>query len=83
MTLTTLPLKRLSICPCGFGVLKDEIQLGTLYRVDLDSRRTGALYRCGDCNFTQNDVEVVEVMQRKAGTLAPLPWLLFVPEQTS
>lgn len=44
-----MPLVRLSLCPCGFHVLHDDIQLGTVYSVDMDDIRDGFKMRCGGC----------------------------------
>ena len=46
------PLKRLSICPCGFGTLRDGIQIGKLYELDLQQLRT-ATYVCAACGKRQ------------------------------
>lgn len=41
-------LKKLSICPCGFHVLKDEIKVGTEYLV-LPSVQQDCILICGGC----------------------------------
>lgn len=42
---------RLSVCPCGFSLLKDDIPLGTIYEVDPGLTATGTL-TCGGCKKT-------------------------------
>lgn len=76
---TPLPLTRLSICPCGYGVLRDEITVGTVYMVNLATIRGGFDYRCGKCGRLQKDVTVIDAAQRlsKAPTIMPVPWGLF------
>ena len=60
--LVLVTLKRLSVCGCGYGVLADEIQLGTKYTVDLGSFRLGA-YRCGRCHKSKK-VRIVLASQQ-------------------
>jgi hypothetical protein len=78
---TPMPLARLSICPCGFSVLKDEIQVGTVYMVDLSSIRSGFTYGCGGCKKFQTNVIVIDAAHRTPNdpTIMPLPWGLFEP----
>jgi hypothetical protein len=80
--LVTVELKRRSICPCGFGVLKDEIQIGVRYRIDMNSRRRGFTYVCGGCSRVHENVEVVDATQllNPCWFLAPLPYGLFSTE---
>lgn len=42
---------RLSICECGFPVLRDDVPVGTEYEVDMDRRSSGKLI-CGGCKRT-------------------------------
>ncbi len=72
-----MKLARLSICPCGFPVLRDDIPLGTVYTVDTATIRKGFTYRCGQCGAIQEDVEVVYCSQSRRSGLAPLPLALF------
>lgn len=37
-----------SICPCGYSILRDEIPLGRIYRVDTERTSIGHLI-CGEC----------------------------------
>jgi hypothetical protein len=78
----TVELKRLSICPCGFTVLKDTIPLGKKYVIDESTiRRDGMNYFCGGCNTWIRDIEVVDAEQTGSKTMMPLPYALFVEEQ--
>lgn len=43
-----MPLKRLSLCPCGYTLLREDIQIGTIYEVDAANRTPGRL-TCGGC----------------------------------
>jgi hypothetical protein len=43
-----MPLVRPSLCPCGFNILHDHIQVGTRYIVDEDRPIVGSLI-CGGC----------------------------------
>jgi len=72
-------LKRLSICSCGFPVLKESIGLDTVYEIDPDSVRGGFSYYCGGCGTSQNNVSVVNASQILKPDLdpAPLPYGLF------
>ena len=49
----SMALQRLSICPCGYGVLKDSITLGTVYIVDLGTLTDGFTYICDRCGVAQ------------------------------
>ena len=51
--MTTMPLRRLSICPCGYGSLHDDIPLGTIYRVIPSIMDSAVDYRCGGCGYVQ------------------------------
>src|ERR1700678_1905537 len=77
----TVQLRRLSICPCGFGVLRDEIRIGAEYRIDIASLRSGFRYICGGCSRRLENVRVVDATQRifPERPLAPLPVGLFEP----
>ena len=73
-------LKRLSICPCGFPVLKEDIKLGTEYEVD--PAQTGRFtFICGGCG-RQLSIEGIWVEPRAPGTHAGfLPKLIFESEK--
>jgi hypothetical protein len=77
--ITQLTLRRLSICECGFAVLDDSIQLGTVYNADADSVRHLYRYRCGGCGKTQDNVRVIKCSQKLNPDMpmAPLPLALF------
>jgi hypothetical protein len=55
---------KLSLCPCGFNLLKDDIPLGTIYEVDPTLTATGTL-TCGGCQKTFN-VESFFVFGRRS-----------------
>jgi hypothetical protein len=76
-----LALQSLSICPCGYAVLDDRIEIGAKYTVDLGSVRGGFRYRCGRCKQSQDNVTVIDANQilRPAADPAPLPYDLFLP----
>jgi hypothetical protein len=82
----TVTLQRLSICPCGYAVLDDAIQIGAQYQIDINSRRKGFTYECGNCSRRQDNIEVVDGTQRlqRSRPVAPLPYALFeVADSTS
>lgn len=62
--LTKTTIKCLSICRCGFPVLKDEIGLGTEYSVDWNRRLGGVTFICGGCGHKQQ-IETIWVESRK------------------
>lgn len=74
-----MPLRRLSICPCGFGVLDDGIPVGTMYQVDRGSLRSGWTYFCGGCRRMRK-IRVVDASSvlSSAAPLRPLPLELFM-----
>ncbi len=79
-TLFRLHLERLSICPCGFGVLDDSIPIGTIYVADVTTFRRGFTYKCGGCGRIQkNSVAVINCSQQlhPERPMAPLPFGLF------
>jgi hypothetical protein len=73
-----MPVRRVSICPCGFRTLEDEIEAGTLYLVYMETVRTGSIYICGGCGLAQS-IWTVEADQKLNPDLppAPLPLGLF------
>jgi hypothetical protein len=79
MELETRKLTRLSICECGFHVLKDEIGLGTEYKVDPSSVQGGFYFQCGGCGKEQEDVKVIFCTSRlnPDAPLRPLPLAIF------
>lgn len=71
-------LARLSVCPCGFTTLQDEITLGTEYEID-DDLHDSADYICGKCHQRQ-PMDWVMVMPREKGQRRGwLPRALFDP----
>jgi hypothetical protein len=70
-------LIRLSICSCGYGVLHDDIKLGTKYEVDL-SVQCPATYVCGQCGrvYLVTCVPASSV-RNPAAAPYPLPLALF------
>jgi hypothetical protein len=72
--LVRLPLKRLTVCPCGYGVLHDDIAVGTEYWVDLASETDG-VYQCGRCGAIQK-VRIVDASSKRNPN-APLRPLIF------
>ncbi len=79
---TQVALVRRSICLCGFGVLHDDIALGTLYTIDLASVRSGFAYHCGGCGMVQRNVRVVNAssVRNPNAPLRPMPFDLFEQE---
>lgn len=77
--LQKFPLLRTTICPCGESVLHEFIQPGTVYSLDMSTRRGGFTYRCGRCGVEQPDVQVVKASQQLNPDLGMgwLPWGLF------
>lgn len=51
-------LIKLSICQCGFGLLKDEIKLGTVYNLDM-AKTDLATMLCGGCGRVTRHIPVV------------------------
>lgn len=80
--LREMSLARLSICPCGYGVLLDSIQIGAVYQCDINTLRNGYVYRCGRCGTIQRDVEVIDCAQRTQPGIKPMPYALFLPKTT-
>jgi hypothetical protein len=79
----TLELRRLSICECGFPVLKDTIKVGKKFVVDESTiRHAGMNYYCGGCMKWKKDIEVVDAEQSGTSVMAPLPYGLFSEEAT-
>ena len=78
MNIVTRALARLSICKCGYSVLRDSIPVGREYRLDLDSVRGGFLYQCGQCGAARR-VIVVNASDSSRGGMNPLPFGLFDP----
>jgi hypothetical protein len=70
-----MPLKKLSVCSCGFTLLREEIQLGTVYHVDIEDRRT-LLYICGGCG-ERALLECVKVQRRMDSAAGYLPVAAF------
>lgn len=73
-----VPLKKLSICECGFPVLHDAIPLGTMYEV-VELITNKCLFICGGCG-KQIQVTGVFVMGRGESKAGFLPRQIFFPE---
>lgn len=65
----------LSICPCGFPGLKDEIPLGTEYEID-PRPRGGYIFTCGGCHKSYA-ITAVDVRARGDSHGGMLPARLF------
>lgn len=75
-------LMRLSVCPCGYGFLNDDIPLGTVYEVNLDIEEMATL-TCGGCGSVQ-PVACLPVRARTPGGRGGmLPRVLFTEQSTS
>lgn len=76
--MTTVVLKRLSICSCGFTALHDHIPLGKTYEVISEGPGPrifhGYSWRCGGCGVN-SPTPMVKATQD--GTLGVLPAGLF------
>jgi len=70
-----VPLQRLSICPCGFPVLKDEIGLGTEYEIDT-TKLASFTFICGGCK-RKHHIIGVWVAPRDGGEPGWLPRMIF------
>jgi hypothetical protein len=73
-------LIKLSICPCGFPTLDDQIVLGTQYEIQPETIQSGFSYICGGCGKMQDKtVTCVQTSQLLHPELdpAPLPLELF------
>jgi len=83
MSFTKVTLKRLSICACGYGVLKDEITAGTEFEIDLSTVRDGFVYGCGGCGAIQCGVRIVlaKSLLNPEDMARPLPYDLFCEAQ--
>ncbi len=68
-------LIKLSICKCGFPLLKDEIKLGAIYKVDPD-RRGGGTITCGGCG-TVIPCEMIWTFHRDSTKSGWLPEQIF------
>lgn len=75
----TLILQRRGFCPCGFPVLKDGIEVGTVYEVDILSKRGLYSYMCGGCQRWFNNVECIKAknVAFPENPMSPLPFVLF------
>ena len=81
MTLRKATLKSLTICPCGYGVLLDDIKVGTEFLADMDMQKT-LLYRCGKCGTIQRNIACVGVNSRRHPTefrMLPVAMFRFGP----
>lgn len=74
-------LQHLSVCPCGFPLLKESIAIGTEYEIDLDTlRHEGWNLVCGGCGKAHRDIPTVMASQTIRPELgdARLPYSVFV-----
>lgn len=72
---TAAKLAKLSICPCGCHLLKDEIPLGTEYKIHLENYLYG-LFICRDCR-TIRKLLCVWVEARENSPAGYLPLEIF------
>jgi hypothetical protein len=69
-------LKNLSVCPCGFPLLREEIPKGTVYFVDFADRILAVLV-CGGCR-THWPLDCVMVSESPTGKGGYLPVAAFL-----
>lgn len=69
-------LTKLSLCPCGFPVLKDAIPLGAEYEVEVPRFGLGHSMICGGCG-KHFPIEVVWVNERGNANAGYLPRDIF------
>ena len=72
---------KLSICPCGFPTLNDDVPIDTEYELDLASV-SPCEYVCGGCGKRQH-IMAVMADRRKHSAGGFLPLDLFDPNPTS
>lgn len=76
-----LVLIKLSICPCGAPVLKEEIKIGTEYKVVICIPRN-CVYTCGSCGYTQITICVLaNSVTNPLANMKPLPLGLFMMQE--
>ncbi len=82
MTIVELEVKRVSICPCGHRTLQDNIPVGTIYKVDLESIAQGCTYFCGGCGKHFFHVLAINAEHKRHvdWPYAPLPLALFTDD---
>lgn len=68
---------RYSVCPCGFPILDEKIQIGTVYEIDYGRMMKGTL-TCGGCRKII-PVSCVWVESREGGAPGFLPEQIFEP----
>ena len=66
-------LKELGICPCGFSVVCDHIELGTEYTIHPETIVSGYKFVCGGCGQILHNVTCVLVDDRHSPLFAPAP----------
>ena len=66
-------LAKLSVCACGFTLLKDSIALGTEYTIYPTTKRRGYSIGCGGCGTINGPFIVVDANQITRPDLAPEP----------
>ena len=71
-------VKEVGICPCGFRILCDHIELGTEYTIHPETITAGYKLICGGCGQLYHNVTCVLVDQHPEYLApAPLPLALF------
>lgn len=65
-----------SICDCGFPILAEHIQLGTIYVVRAEKRTKCALL-CGGCKKIIRDISCIYVERRGSSAGGYLPAEIF------
>jgi hypothetical protein len=65
-----------SVCDCGFPILSDDIQLGTIYVVHSEKRKMCSLL-CGGCGKVIKDIPCIYVEPRNASRGGFLPAEIF------
>ena len=72
-------LVKTSICDCGYTVLYEHIQPGTMYTIYPVTIRDKWVYKCGKCGKVQKNITIVDANQilNPDRAPAPLPLELF------
>jgi len=52
------------LCNCGYGVLKDSVEIGKLFKVEIESKQDAILV-CGGCG-TKIAITVVRALQEES-----------------
>lgn len=70
-------VKEVGICPCGFRILCDHIEVGTEYVIHPETITNGYKLMCGGCKQWHHNITCVLVDQNEFMPPAPLPLALF------